>query len=96
MVGSNSEAGATNVMQFLAAIEAKTSEILTTIHGGEYEDEGSVIGTSPVNAKSGSHTKSNLELPSVTTASGEYSTLDQDDGERPLTMQELQKSLREA
>ena len=82
-------------MQFLAAIEAKTSEILTAIQGGEYEEEGSVIGTSPVSAKSGSHAKSNLELPSVTAASEEYSTLDQDDGEMPFTMHELQKSLRE-
>ena len=88
-----------NVWQYLARIEQKATEILTAIHG-DYEDQESHAGlpspSSKLNDNDGTSTKK-FELPSVAsaTALGEYmSELDEDDGDRPFTMKEIQHSLR--
>ena len=94
LIGTNSVTE-NNVMQYLAAIENKTSEILTAIHG-DYEDQESngetTLSMANNASDNGSFVKAPLELPSATT--GEDSELDDDDdGERPFTMEELQESV---
>lgn len=85
--------------QYLARIEEKATEILTTIHG-DYEDQESHTGVSSPSSKlndNDSTSTKKFELPSVTsaTAPGEFlSELNEDDGDRPLTMKEIQQSLR--
>jgi len=76
-------------MEYLAAIEQKVTDILTTING-DYEDDTASIAISPSKAHCTDETiaTTNLELPS---ANGLVRELD---GERPFTMEELQQSLR--
>lgn len=90
-------------MQYLAAIENKTSEILTAING-DYEDQGNSrpgsgsssrpSSGSPTGSRGSDNNKGaivDVPLPSATT--GEFSGDDEDEGERPFTMAELQESV---
>mmetsp|Transcript_13670 Transcript_13670/g.29363 ORF Transcript_13670/g.29363 Transcript_13670/m.29363 type:complete len:311 (+) Transcript_13670:606-1538(+) len=91
LIGTNSVTE-NNVMQYLAAIENKTSEILTAIHGDYEDQESNGTQMSVPNKKSDNLVKTQMDLPSATT--GEFFELDdEDDGERPFTMEELQESV---
>jgi len=84
--------GANNIseMDYLAAIEQKVTDILTSING-DYEDDAASTVISPSKAHCNDETATTkLELPS---ANGLVRELD---GERPFTMEELQQSLRNA
>ena len=74
-------------MEYLAAIEQKVTDVLTTING-DYEDDTASIMISPSKTHCNDVATTNLELPS---ANGLVRELD---GERPFTMEELQQSLR--
>ena len=78
-------------MDYLAAIEQKVTDILTTING-DYEDDASSIVISPSKAPCNDETvaTNNLVLPTTS------QLLLEQDGERPFTMEELQQSLRNA
>lgn len=79
-----------NVFQYLAGIESAANAIIAAIQGDEDHESQGLSNNTIV-----SSFETKLELPSTTTASGEYHfELDSDDGERPLTMEELQESLR--
>jgi hypothetical protein len=80
-----------NAMRYLAAIEKKASDILAEIHGDDDEEQENHHGTSPTK---GEEQIMRLVLPSATSV-GECNRQVYDD-ERPLTMKELQESLRTA
>ncbi|KAL9189204.1 hypothetical protein ACHAXT_011694 [Thalassiosira profunda] len=77
-----------NVLQYLAAIESKASEILAGVNGS-FEDEDAPL--SPVSNIGPLVKTTTLDLPSANTE--ENAGLGDDDGERPLTVKELHKSL---
>ena len=79
-----------NVMEYLAAIEKKLSEILFSVHG-ESEDEELYSPAKQSGANNGLPSKTKMQLPSAT--DDELSQVDNDD-ERPLSMSELQDSFR--
>ena len=79
-------------MRYLAAIEQKASEILAKIHGDDDEEQENHHGTLPTTGEEqimrlvGSFCPN---LPPVGECNRQV-----DDDERPLTMKELQESLR--
>jgi len=76
-------------MQYLAAIEHKASEILTANNEDDDGDQGR--HRTPSSTVNQNMKTQMMELPSATC---DESGLDDDDGERPFTMKELQESLR--
>ncbi len=88
MIGTD-DVTTNNAMRYLAAIEKKASEILAEIHGDDDEEQENHHGTSPTK---GEEQIMRLVLPSATSV-GECNR-QVDDDERPLTMKELQESLR--
>ena len=94
MIGTDSVTE-NNVMQFLAAIEMKTSEILAECNEDDEDPDGTPQKQAPSVAMNASIAmSSSLDLPSATSPGGDGSDIDSDDGERPFTMKELQESLR--
>lgn len=76
-------------MVYLAAMEKKTTEIMVAAQGDN--DEESSSGPPASIANKTESLRKMPELPSATV--GEYPELDDED-DRPLTMKELQESLR--
>ena len=92
LVGTNSVTE-NNVMQYLAAIENKALSILSAAHGdGDLESCTStdVAGDEKNNHSTSLFTVGTLGLPSAELDGDD----DDDEGDRPFSMKELQKSLQ--
>jgi len=86
-----------NVMQYLAAIENKASEVLTSLHGDDEDPSaggGGIPASSP--ATRAPTTTLTLELPATAEEhSASDNDDDDDDGERPFSFGELKKNLEQ-
>lgn len=93
LIGDN-DVSENNALQYLGAIEKKTTEILSSING-DYDDDASQVLSSPsfkTNNNDITVSPKRMELPSATDHF--VSGLNEDDGERPYTFAELQKACR--
>jgi len=93
LIGDN-DVSENNALQYLGAIEKKTTEILSSING-DYDDDASQVLSSPsfkTNNNDITLSPKQMELPSTTDHF--VSGLNKDDGERPYTFAELQKTCR--
>ena len=93
LLGNEEGVTQANALRHLAEIEKKYAEILSLLHGDDYEEDGSPMIQRTTSLLDGAKANEGKSLAVI--AKLALPVLDEDDGERPFSLEELQRSVKD-